>query len=172
MERLNSEHDSLKDHLKTVESSLEQHNGEHNSLKEHSRTVEANLQQITEENNSLKDHIKTVEAASEQLTGEHNSLKENLKTIEAASEQLNGEHDSLKEHLRTVEGTLQEQTEANLRLSRELDDLKRNQAKVDRNEVTDILARVKVAGVGYTLLMCSDLNAVWHQDTQIVKLKE
>ena len=73
--------------------------------------------------------------------------------MEAASEQLNRDHESLKEQLRTVEGTLLEQTEANQRLSRELDDLKRNQTNVDRNEVTDILARVKVAGVGYTLLM-------------------
>ena len=50
--------------------------------------------------------------------------------------------------------------------------MRRNQAIVDRSEVTEILARVKVAGVGYTLLMFSDMNAVWHQDTQIVKLKE
>ena len=50
--------------------------------------------------------------------------------------------------------------------------MRRNQTKVNRNEVTDILARVKVAGVGYTLLMFSDMSAVWHQDTQIVKLKE
>lgn len=57
-------------------------------------------------------------------------------------------------------------------LGRELDDLKRNQEKVDRSEVTDILARVKVAGVGYTLLQGSDMTTIWHQDLQIVKLKE
>jgi len=40
----------------------------------------------------------------------------------------------------------------NLALRNELDEIRRNQDKVDKSEVTGILARVKVAGVGYTLL--------------------
>ena len=49
-------------------------------------------------------------------------------------------------------------------LRNELDEIRRNQDKVDKSEVTGILARVKVAGVGYTLLQenSGKSNAVWH----------
>ena len=60
----------------------------------------------------------------------------------------------------------------NLALRNELDEIRRNQAKVDKSVVTDILARVKVGGVGYTLLLDSSSKAVWHADQQIVKIQE
>ena len=45
-----------------------------------------------------------------------------------------------------------QQVERNSSLRYELDEIRRNQAKIDKSEVTGILARVKVGGVGYTLL--------------------
>ena len=51
-----------------------------------------------------------------------------------------------------MEGKLAKQIERKLALRHELDEIRRNQTKIDKSDVTDILARVKVAGVGYTLL--------------------
>ena len=44
------------------------------------------------------------------------------------------------------------------------------QAKVDKDEVTDIVARVKVQGIGYTLLEESSGSKVWYNDQMIVKI--
>ena len=53
----------------------------------------------------------------------------------------------------TVSGTSLDTHRARLgEIRNELDEIRRNQDKVDKSEVTGILARVKVAGVGYTLL--------------------
>ncbi len=70
----------------------------------------------------------------------------------------------MHESLKAMDAKLVQQHEVNLSLRNELDEIRRNQDKVDKSEVTGILARVKVAGVGYTLLQenSGKSNAVWH----------
>ena len=47
-------------------------------------------------------------------------------------------------------------------LREELDDIRRNQDKVDKKDVLDILARVKVGEHAYTLLLEGEGKTVWH----------
>ena len=63
-----------------------------------------------------------------------------------------------------MEGKLAQQIERNSSLRYELDEIRRNQDKLDKGEVTDILARVKVGGTGYTLIQESSGKTVWHAD--------
>ena len=90
----------------------------------------------------------------------------------AQIESLTQKHNLVHESLKAMDAKLLQQHEVNLSLRNELDEIRRNQDKVDKSEVTGILARVKVAGVGYTLLQenSGKSNAVWHQDQQIVKI--
>jgi chromosome segregation ATPase len=67
-------------------------------------------------------------------------------------ESLTQKHNSVHDSLKAMEGKLAQQHDVNLALRNELDEIRRNQDKVDKSEVMGILARVKVAGVGYTLL--------------------
>ncbi len=70
----------------------------------------------------------------------------------------------MHESLKAIEDKLAQQIEINLTLRNELDEIRRNQAKVDKSEVTNIVARVKVNGTGYTLLEESSGKTVWHAD--------
>ena len=63
-----------------------------------------------------------------------------------------------------MEDKLTQQIEITSALRGELDDIRRNQDKVDKSDVKDILARVKVAGSGYTLLLETSGKTVWHAD--------
>lgn len=99
-------------------------------------------------------------------------LRGKLQKQKSQFESLTQKHNSVHDSLKAMEGKLAQQHEVNLALRNELDEIRRNQDNVDKNEVTGILARVRVAGVGYTLLQESSgkSNAVWHQDQQIVKI--
>ena len=70
----------------------------------------------------------------------------------------------MHESLKAMEGKLAQQIERNSSLRYELDEIRRNQDKLDKGEVTDILARVKVGGIGYTLIQESSGKTVWHAD--------
>ena len=61
-----------------------------------------------------------------------------------------------------MESNVAQQIEMNLALREELDDIRRNQDKIEKKDVIDILARVKVADIGYTLLLEEEGKTVWH----------
>ena len=99
-------------------------------------------------------------------------LRAKLTKSKSLVESLNQKQSTLHESLKAVEGKLSQQIEMNVALRNELNEIRRNQDKVDKSEVTDILARVKVAGIGYTLLQENSGKTTWHQDQQIVKIQE
>ena len=109
---------------------------------------------------------------NKQLTEETRRLKTELTTAKTQEETLTQMHDSVQESLKTHETKLAQSIEQNQALKYELDEIRRNQAKIDKSEVTGILARVKVSGVGYTLLQENTGKSVWHADQQIVKIQE
>ena len=61
-----------------------------------------------------------------------------------------------------MESNVAQQIEMNLALREELDDIRHNQDKIEKKDVIDILARVKVADIGYTLLLEEEGKTVWH----------
>ena len=68
----------------------------------------------------------------------------------------------MHESLKVMESNVAQQIEMNLALREELDDIRRNQDKIEKKDVIDILARVKVADIGYTLLLEEEGKTVWH----------
>ena len=86
------------------------------------------------------------------LSLENKRLKTKFAKANAQVDSLTQKHNSVHESLKAMEGKLAQQIEINFTLRNELDEIRRNQAKVDKSEVTNIVARVKVNGTGYTLL--------------------
>lgn len=95
-----------------------------------------------------------------------------MNKAKAQNESLNQKHNSVHESLKVMEDKLVQQIEITSGLRGELDDIRRNQDKVDKSDVKEILARVKVAGSGYTLLLETTGKSVWHADSQIVKIQK
>ena len=119
-----------------------------------------------------EEEMQVVTSKNATLTAENRRLKSKLSKAKTQVESLTQKHNSVHESLKAMEGKMAQQIEMNLALRNELDEIRRNQAKVDKSVVTDILARVKVGGVGYTLLLDSSSKTVWHADQQIVKIQE
>lgn len=103
---------------------------------------------------------------------ENRRLKSKLTKAKSQLETLTQKHNLVHDSLKAMEGQAAQQIERNSALHHELDEIRRNQAKIDKSEVTDILARVKVAGTGYTLLQDSSGKTVWHADQQIVRIQD
>ena len=106
------------------------------------------------------------------LSNENKRLKTKQTKLKTAYDSLNQKHNTLLESVKTTEDKLMHQTEACLALRHELDEIRRNQDKVDKSVVTGIMARIKVAGTGYTLLVKESGKTEWHSDHQIVKIQE
>ena len=106
------------------------------------------------------------------LANENRRLKLKLSKAKSQLDTLTQKHNSVHESLKAMEGKLAQQIERNSSLRYELDEIRRNQDKLDKGEVTDILARVKVGGIGYTLIQESSGKTVWHADQQIVKIQK
>ena len=104
------------------------------------------------------------------LSNENKRLKTKQTKLKTAYDSLNQKHNTLLESVKTTEDKLMHQTEACLALRHELDEIRRNQDKVDKSVVTGIMARIKVAGTGYTLLVKESGKTEWHSDHQIVKI--
>ena len=105
------------------------------------------------------------------LQAENRRLKAKLSKSKTQNETLTQKHNSVHESLKVMEDRLTQQIEITTALRGELDDIRRNQDKVEKSDVKDILARVRVAGSGYTLLLEASGKTVWHSDQQIVKIQ-
>ena len=111
-----------------------------------------------------EEEMQVVQLKNASLMAENKRLRTKLAKVKTQVETLTQKHNSVHDSLKAMEGKHAQTLEQNFALRNELDEIRRNQAKVDKSEVTEILARVKVAGIGYTLLLDSQGKTVWHQD--------
>ena len=144
---------------------------ENNGLVEHSV---ATCDPATKEFQQLysEEEMLAVTTTNTTLANENRRLKLKLSKAKSQLDTLTQKHNSVHESLKAMEGKLAQQIERNSSLRYELDEIRRNQDKLDKGEVTDILARVKVGGTGYTLIQESSGKTVWHADQQIVKIQK
>jgi len=75
---------------------------------------------------------------------ENRRLKAKLAKAKTQVDTLTQKHNSVHDSLKAIEDKHAQQIELNLALRNELDEIRRNQAKVDKSEISEILARVKV----------------------------
>ena len=118
------------------------------------------------------EELRKEQTKNQVLSAENKRLRAKLNKAKTQTESLTQKHNSVHESLKAVEDKLAAQIEANISMRNEIDEIRRNQAKLDKSEVTEILARVKVSGVGFTLLQDTIGRSTWHQDQQIVKIQE
>ena len=121
---------------------------------------------------AAEEELQLIQKKNSVLQAENRRLKVKLSKAKGQNEILTQKHNSVHESLKVMEDRLTQQIEITSGLRGELDDIRRNQDKVEKSDVKEILARVRVAGSGYTLLLETNGKTVWHADSQIVKIQK
>lgn len=131
----------------------------HQSLNEQETAM-----QLKQNAGATQEELLLLQKKTSVLQAENRRIKQKLSKAKTLNETLTAKHNSVHESLKVMEDRLTQQIEITSALRGELDDIRRNQDKVDKSDVKEILARVKVAGSGYTLLLEKSGKTVWHAD--------
>ena len=86
------------------------------------------------------------------LVNDKQKLKGLLVKAKAAITKINGQYKTAMEEVRLSESKLQHANLEKSTMSKALDDLQKRRNGIERSQVSQILARVKVGEIGYTLI--------------------
>lgn len=109
----------------------------------------------------------------QELKADKVKLKQLLKKAKVALDSLTSKHKAVSEQARLIEVKLQHSEEKSKTLEHKLSEFQRRKNGVAKNEVSQILARIKVGETGYTLIQDVEHGACdWYRDNLIVNIQE
>lgn len=124
-----------------------------------------NLMQIRETLHSRELKIK-------QLITDKQKLKALLVKAKAAISKINTQYKTATEEKRLVEQKLQHCDMEKQTMQKALEDMQKRRNGIEKSQVSQILARVKVGEIGYTLIQDVQHCCEWYRDNMIVHVQE
>ena len=120
----------------------------------------------------IKEQLQARENKIKQLVGDKQKLKALLVKAKAAIAKINTQFKTAVEENRLSEQKLLHTNMEKQTMQKALDDMQKRRNGIEKSQVSQILARVKVGEIGYTLIQDVQHCCEWYRDNMITHVQE
>lgn len=121
---------------------------------------------------AIKYELQAREKKIRTLHADKLKLRALLKKAKTAIDTINNKHKQEMEQVRLAETKLAHEVQTRNTLQTQLDEFQKRRSGIEKGFVSQILARIKVGEVGYTLIQDVNHGCEWYRDNMIVNIQE